>query len=230
MRTLLACLIAIVALGCSRAPAPPAPAPGSPAPAAPPPAAGLPRIVALGDSLTAGYGLEPQQAWPALLQERLRSKGYAYELVNAGVTGDTSAGGLRRLDWSLDGDVRVLVVALGANDGLRGLPPQATGDNLARMVRLLKSRGARVVLVGIQMPPNYGPRYAAEFSALYQAIAARERVALVPFLLDGVAMQRSLMQDDNLHPNESAQPRMLENVWPRLRPLLRSAKRQHKAG
>jgi acyl-CoA thioesterase-1 len=124
----------------------------------------------------------------------------------------------------------VVILQLGANDGLRGLPPGATRENLARMVRLLKSRRADVLLVGIQLPPNYGPRYATEFGALYQAIAARERVALVPFLLDGVATERSLMQDDNLHPNERGQPRMLENVWPRLRPLLRSATRQHKAG
>jgi len=184
-----------------------------------------------GDSLSAGYGLEPGRGWVDLLGRRLADEGYEFRLVNASVSGETSTGGLARLPRALDVHrPAVAILQLGANDGLRGLPPQATGDNLARMVRLLKSRGARVVLVGIQMPPNYGPRYAAEFSALYQAIAARERVALVPFLLDGVAMQRSLMQDDNLHPNESAQPRMLENVWPRLRPLLRSAKRQHKAG
>lgn len=184
-----------------------------------------------GDSLSAGYGLEPGRGWVDLLGRRLAAEGYEFRVVNASVSGETSTGGLARLPRALDVHrPAVAILQLGANDGLRGLPPQATGDNLARMVRLLKSRGARVVLVGIQMPPNYGPRYAAEFSALYQAIAARERVALVPFLLDGVAMQRSLMQDDNLHPNESAQPRMLENVWPRLRPLLRSAKRQHKAG
>ncbi len=221
MRTLLACLIAIVALGCSRAPAPPAPAPGSPAPAAPPPAAGLPRIVALGDSLTAGYGLEPQQAWPALLQERLRSKGYAYELVNAGVTGDTSAGGLRRLDWSLDGDVRVLVVALGANDGLRGLPLDELRSNVGAIVDRAQARGARVLLCGMEVPPNLGREHSARFRAVFHELAREKRVAgFLPFLLAGVAGEPAFNLGDSIHPNAVGQRMVAENVWGALEPLL----------
>lgn len=184
-----------------------------------------------GDSLSAGYGLRPGQGWVDLLEQRLVAEGYEFRLVNASVSGETTAGGLARLPRALEVHrPAVVVLELGANDGLRGLSSEATRENLTRMVRLLKRLPARVLLVGIRLPPNYGPRYTGEFDALYRAIATRERVPLVPFLLDGVALQRALMQADNLHPNERGQPRLLENVWPGLRPLLRSAAPPRKAG
>lgn len=184
-----------------------------------------------GDSLSAGYGLRPGQGWVDLLEQRLAAEGYEFRLVNASVSGETTAGGLARLPRALEVQrPAVVVLELGANDGLRGLPPEASRENLTRMIRLLKRQSTHVLLVGIRLPPNYGPRYTAEFDALYRSIATRERVPLVPFLLDGVALQRGLMQGDNLHPNERGQPRLLENVWPRLRPLLRRAVPPHESG
>ncbi len=181
----------------------------------------LPRIVALGDSLTAGYGLEPQQAWPALLQERLRSKGYGYEVVNAGVSADTSAGGLRRLDWSLDGDVRVLVVALGANDGMRGLPLDELRANLGAIVDRAHARGARVLLCGLEAPPNLGRDYVDRFRATFRELARAKRVAgFLPFLLDGVAGEPAFNLGDSIHPNVVGQRMLAENVWGTLEPLL----------
>lgn len=188
------------------------------------PAKPAPVLMVFGDSLSAGYGLGPGQGWVDLLGARLASEGYEFRLVNASVSGETTAGGLARLPRALEVHrPAVVVLELGANDGLRGLAPDATRGNLERMVRLLKARQAQVLLVGIRLPPNYGTRYTAAFTALFGAIAARERVPLVPSLLDGVAMQRALMQADNLHPNERGQPQLLENVWPQLRPLLRGA-------
>ncbi len=215
MKRPLAVLAGAGLLACSR----PAPLP---APAlSPTPAAALPRIVALGDSLTAGYGLAPEQAWPALLQGRLRAQGYAYELVNAGVSGDTSAGGLRRLDWSLEGDVRVLVVALGANDGLRGLPLDELRSNLATIVDQGRARGARVLLCGMEVPPNLGPEHAARFRAVFHELAREKRVdGFLPFLLAGVAGQQAFNLGDSIHPNAVGQRLVAENVWGALEPLL----------
>lgn len=188
-------------------------------PAAPP--KGPARIVCLGDSLTAGYGLEPQEAWPVLVQERLTQKGYDYEIVNAGVSGDTSAGGLRRLDWSLDGDVRILVLAIGANDGLRGLPTAELKRNLTTMVAGAQGRGIRVLLVGMEIPPNLGPEYAQSFRQTYRDVAQDQRVAgFVPFLLDGVAGQARFNQGDSIHPNALGTRLVAENVWQALEPLL----------
>lgn len=198
---------------------------------APAAAAAAPVLMVFGDSLSAGYGLGPGQGWVDLLGPRLAAEGYEFRLVNASVSGETTAGGLARLPRALElHRPAVVILELGANDGLRGLPTTAARDNLARMVRLLKARRIRVLLVGIHLPPNYGPRYTADFDAMYRAIGARERVALVPFLLDGVALERSLMQVDNLHPNERGQPRLLENIWPRLQPLLLSVAPRRKAG
>lgn len=181
----------------------------------------LPRIVALGDSLTAGYGLEPEQAWPALLQERLRSKGYAYELINAGVTGDTSAGGLRRLGWSLQGDVRVLVVALGANDGMRGLPLAELRSNLGAIVDGAHAHGVRVLLCGLEAPPNLGRDYVDRFRATFRELAREKRVAgFLPFLLAGVAGEPAFNLGDSIHPNPVGQRMVAENVWAALEPLL----------
>jgi len=190
-----------------------------------------PVILVFGDSLSAGYGLRPGQGWVDLLERRLAAEGYGFRIVNASVSGETTTGGLARLPRALElHRPAIVVLELGANDGLRGLPPATSRDNLLHMVQLLKARGVRVLLVGVRMPPNYGPRYTAEFAAVYRTIAARERVALVPFLLDGVASERALMQADDLHPNERGQPRLLDNVWPQLRPLLRASARPRKAG
>ena len=184
-----------------------------------------------GDSLSAGYGLRAGQSWVDLLGRRLVAEGYEFRVVNASVSGETTAGGLARLPRALDlHRPAIVVLELGANDGLRGLPPSVSRENLARMVRLVKARRSRLLLVGIHLPPNYGPRYTAEFDAMYRSIAARDRVPLVPFLLEGVALDRMLMQADNLHPNEGGQPALLENVWPRLRPLLRAVAPPRKAG
>jgi acyl-CoA thioesterase-1 len=202
-------------------------APGLPLRAASP----TPVLLVFGDSLSAGYGLKAGEGWVDLLGQRLAAEGYEFQLVNASVSGETTAGGLARLPRALElHKPAIMVLELGANDGLRGLSPAVTRANLERMVQLARARGIRVLLVGIRMPPNYGPRFTAEFDAMYARIAARERVALAPFLLEGIASEPSLLQPDNLHPNEAAQPRLLRNVWPQLQPLLRAVSTPRKAG
>jgi len=178
-------------------------------------------ILVVGDSLSAAYGIRPEQGWVALLAQRLKSAAYGYEVINASVSGETSGGGLQRLPRALELHRPALVILeLGANDGLRGLPLAPTRANLARMVQLSQAAGARVLLLGIRIPPNYGPRYANDFSALYPELAGEYRVPLVPFLLERVALDASLMQDDGLHPNARGEPLVLETVWPVLQPLL----------
>jgi acyl-CoA thioesterase-1 len=184
-----------------------------------------PRVVVLGDSLTAGLGLPREDAYPSLLQRRLDEAGLPLQVVNAGVSGDTSAGGLRRLDWALEGDVRVLVLALGANDGLRGLPPAELQRNLTAIVERARARGADVVLAGMEAPPNFGAAYTAAFRRVYRELAARYRLALVPFLLDGVAGVERLNQRDGLHPTAAGARRIADNVWPVLRPVIERAVR-----
>ena len=180
------------------------------------------RVVFLGDSLTAGYGLPADQAYPALLDARLRASGFAVTVVNAGVSGDTSAGGLRRLDWSLDGDVRVLVVALGGNDALRGLSVEDLRQNLAAIIERAHDRRVRVVLAGMEAPPNLGPLYTRAFRHVYRDLADRYDVALLPFLLDGVAGIAGLNQPDGIHPNAEGARRVAENVWPYLESAVRA--------
>src|SRR5439155_20365297 len=143
-------------------------------------------VVALGDSLTAGYGVAAEEAWPALVEARLRREGYAYRVVNAGVSGDTTAGAPRRVDWGLRSRPEVAIVALGANDGLRGLPVSALRTNLVAIVGELTGRGVRVLLAGMRVPPNYGDEYARAFAAVFPGVAREERAGLMPFLLDGV--------------------------------------------
>ncbi len=180
-----------------------------------------PRIVVLGDSLTAGLGLPVDRSYPALLQQRLDREGLAYEVVNAGVSGDTSAGGLRRLDWALQGgNVAVLVVELGANDGLRGLPVSQMKQNLRTIIRVGKARGARVLLAGMEAPPNVGAIYTAEFRQVYRELAREEGVDLLPFLLAGVAGVPSLNQPDGIHPNEAGARSVEQHVWTALQKLL----------
>lgn len=196
--------------------------PAAPARAPVPETPAAPRVVFLGDSLTAGYGLEPQEAYPAIIAERLRDGGYPHEVVNAGVSGDTSAGGVRRADWSLQGDVRVLVLALGANDGLRGLPPAELQRNLSGIITRAQARGARVLLAGMEAPPNFGAAYTREFRQVYPALAKAHGVALVPFLLDRVAGVAALNQADGIHPTADGHRVIAETVWDRLVPLLAS--------
>jgi acyl-CoA thioesterase-1 len=181
-------------------------------------------VVALGDSLTAGLGVAADEAFPARLEARLKTEGYAYRVVNAGVSGDTTAGGLRRVDWVLRARPDVVIVALGANDGLRGQDPGAMRANLDEIVARLLAGGARVLLVGMRLPPNYGGDYTKEFEAVFPAVARRAKVALVPFLLDGVAGVPRLNQADGIHPTAAGQQAIADHLWPYLRPLLRPAK------
>jgi acyl-CoA thioesterase I len=184
------------------------------------PASTRPKIVALGDSLTAGYGLLESQAYPALLQKRIDAAGYKFEVVNAGVSGDTSAGGLRRLDWSLQGDVKVLIVALGGNDGLRGLPVGEMKQNLTRIVEEARKRNIAVILAGIEAPPNYGQEYATSFRAAFKEVAREQRVPFIPFLLNDVAGRADLNLGDGIHPNEQGATIVSDTVWTVLKPVL----------
>ena len=183
-----------------------------------------PVIVALGDSLTAGLGVTADEAYPALLQARLERDGLHYRVVNAGVSGDTTAGALRRVDWVLRARPAVVVVALGANDGLRGLPVTAMRDNLAAIVTRLRAGGARVLLAGMRLPPNYGAAYTREFAEAFPSVARRASVPLVPFLLEGVAGVPALNQADGIHPNAAGQRVVADNVWRALKPLLQGGR------
>jgi acyl-CoA thioesterase-1 len=184
-------------------------------------ASGAPLVVFLGDSLTAGLGLAEDQAYPALVRDRLTEEGLAVRVVNAGVSGDTTAGGLRRLGWVLRQRPEVVVVGLGANDGLRGLPVEESERNLREIVRRARAAGAEVVLLGMRIPPNYGPDYAEAFAAVYPRIARELDVALVPFLLEGVGGDPELNLPDGIHPNAEGHERVAENILPVLRRALR---------
>ena len=186
---------------------------------APVPVPQRPRIVALGDSLTAGLGLPIAAAYPSLLEHRLKDAGLDFEVVNAGVSGDTSAGGLERLDWALQGDVRVLILALGGNDALRGLTPAQLQNNLAQAITRAQARGISVILAGMEAPPNYGRDYAVAFHKVYPALAAQYHVALVPFLLQGVAGNEALNQRDGIHPTSAGARIVADNVWTVLKPI-----------
>ena len=184
----------------------------------------------LGDSLTAGLGLPSDQSYPTLLQARLKDEGLDYDVVNAGVSGDTSAGGLSRLDWALQGDVRILVVALGGNDGLRGLPPAALEQNLARIIEGAQERHIKVILAGMEAPPNYGRDYIVSFHKVFPALAKQYHVGLVPFLLDGVAGSDTLNQADGIHPTAAGARVVADNVWRVLKPVAEAAKREGRSG
>ena len=189
--------------------------------AAPTPAA-APKILVLGDSISAGYGLAANEGWVSLLQNRLKTQGYGYRVVNASVTGETTTGGLARLPRALSLHQPVIVVIeLGGNDGLRGLPLDTSRANLQKMIDLSLGAGAKVLLLGMKIPPNYGPRYASEFERLYADLARRNKLAFEPFFLDKIALADGMMQEDGIHPTAKAQPIMLETLWPRLTPLLR---------
>ena len=180
----------------------------------------VPLIIFLGDSLTAGYGLSEEQAFPALVGARLEAKGIQVEVVNAGISGDTTAGGVSRLDWLLTQNPDVMVVELGANDGLRGLSLAETGANLDDILRRCQEAGAKVLLIGMKIPPSYGVDYAGEFEKLFESLASQHEIAVMPFLLAGVAADPELNQGDGIHPNAEGQRRVAANVVPYLLPLL----------
>ena len=178
-------------------------------------------ILVFGDSLSAGYGLAQEAAWPSLLNQRLQEKRLDYSVVNASISGETTSGGRSRLDAALTTHKpAIVVIALGANDGLRGLPIATTRDNLTAMVDSAQKTKAKVLIVGMRIPPNYGA-YADQFYAVFGEVAKARKTALVDFLLDGVATQPKLFQADNMHPTAEAQPRLLDNVWKGLEPLLK---------
>jgi acyl-CoA thioesterase-1 len=230
-RALLVVLLSIVALAsCSEEQPKPEPAPQASAAvqrggAAPPAEAAdtRPRVVFLGDSLTAGLGLTPQEAYPALLQQKIDAEGLQYRVVNAGVSGDTSAGGLSRLDWALEGDVRVLVVALGGNDGLRGLPADELRRNLSTIIERAQARHIQVILAGMEAPPNFGEAYVVSFHQVYPELAKKYGVPLIPFLLQDVAGIERLNQRDGIHPTAEGARTVAENVWSVLRPTLKGS-------
>ena len=206
---------------------------GEPVAARPPaaaPAADAFRVVAFGDSLTAGLGLSLELAYPALLQERIESAGYTAQVVNSGVSGETTAGGLRRIDWALEGDVGIVILALGGNDGLRGLPVEQMRDNLARMISAARDRGAQVLLAGMEAPPSFGVDYTDRFRAAFLQLAAEHDVVFVPFLLEGVAGVAELNQADGIHPNAAGAERVAAHVWSALEPMLRAAQAPRAAG
>lgn len=178
-------------------------------------------VLVVGDSLSAGYGIERQQGWVALLRQRIADRGLPYDVVNASITGDTTRGGLSRLPAALEREQpSVVVIALGGNDGLRGFAPQQTKDNLRRMIDLSRNAGAEVLLLGVKLPANYGRAFGEKFHRVYRDLAAETGVATVPFFLEGVAETRAMMQPDGIHPSAEAQPRILDNVWQDLAPLL----------
>ncbi|WP_426149564.1 arylesterase [Pseudomonas sp. DC3000-4b1] len=183
--------------------------------------AGAGTLLVLGDSISAGFGLDTSRGWVALLQQRLRAEGYADTVVNASITGDTSANARARLQPLL-AQTRpdLVIVELGGNDGLRGQPPAQLQQNLTWIIDQAKGQGAKVLLLGVPLPPNYGAPYINAFSRVFQQVADDRQVPLVPSLLDGVGGVPELMQADGIHPKAEAQPRLLENVWPALKPLL----------
>ena len=181
-----------------------------------------PVILVFGDSISAGYGLpRVEQGWVALLQARLKNLGYGYQVVNASVSGETTAGGLARLPRALGlHHPAIVILELGGNDGLRALPVAQMRANLSRMAELSAGAGAKVLLLGMRMPPNYGPDYTTQFVRVYAEVAHDQKLSIVPFLLEGIALSPDLMQADGFHPNQSGQPKLLENVWPALKPML----------
>ena len=188
-----------------------------------PAAAAAPTVLIVGDSLSAGYGLAIHENWPALLQDRLQASGYPHRVVNASISGDTTSGGLARLPRALERNSPALVViGLGGNDGLRAIPVPEIRRNLARMIQFSRDAGAEVLLAGIHIPPNYGPAYTEAFHQVFHELAGEYGTGLVPFILDGVALNPAMMQADGLHPTAAAQPLIVENVWPEIVRLLES--------
>ena len=181
-----------------------------------------PKIVIYGDSLSAAYGIPQQQGWTALLQKKLTQEKLTYEVINASISGETTDSGLTRLASTIRQlKPKIIILELGANDGLRGLPINNMRENLSAMIQLCKKSGIKVLLIGMKIPPNYGVKYTEAFSQTYEQLAKQHKVALVPFMLENVAARPELIQTDGLHPNTLGQPIMLENIWPELRKLLK---------
>jgi len=184
-------------------------------------ASGERTLLVFGDSLSAAYGLQAEQGWVAQLQRRLQTQGYGYRVVNASVSGETTSGGRNRIARALAQHKPSLVLLeLGANDGLRGLPVKETRENLGAIIDAIRRGGSKVLLLGIRIPPNYGPQYTQAFAEVYAGLAAEKKAPLLPFLLEGIALDQRFMQPDGLHPNAQGQPLVLANVWPVLKPLL----------
>ena len=178
-------------------------------------------VLIVGDSISAGFGLDTRKGWVALLEQRLKKEGFDDKVVNASISGDTSAGGLARLPAALaEHKPEVVIIELGGNDGLRGMPPTQLQQNLASMIQQSQDSGAKVLLLGMQIPPNYGKRYVDAFAKVFADVAQQKKVPLVPFFLEGIGGNSQLMQADGLHPAVAAQGKLLENVWPTLKPLL----------
>jgi len=172
-------------------------------------------VLLFGDSLSAGYGVDVDQSWAALLQTRLEEQGYEHRVVNASISGETTAGGVARIETALEKfSPELIILELGGNDGLRGFPTSGIKDNLSLIVRAAKSSGAEVVLLGIRIPTNYGTRYTEAFDDIYSQVATEEDVLMIEFFMEGIAMNDELLQEDRIHPNEAAQPLLLDNAWP----------------
>lgn len=180
-----------------------------------------PKIVAFGDSLTAGFGLTETESYPYLLQEKLKADGYDYEVINAGVSGDTSIGGLERIDWVLEMEnVKILILELGANDLMRGVPVAKMKDNLEQIILKAKARNVRVLLCGMLAPPTMGDGYQRDFTMAFPDLAAKHKIEFLPFLLDGIAPKKELNQPDGIHPNADGEKIMTDNVYKKLKPML----------
>ncbi len=181
-----------------------------------------PVLLILGDSLSAGYGMNSEESWVSLLETRLKQRGYSYRILNSSISGDTTQGGLARLPRLLDRyQPEIVIIELGGNDGLRGINPKVTRENMTRMIQLSQHSGARILLAGIKLPPNYGATYLQQFESMYTDLANDHGTLLVPFFMDGVVFKLGLLQADGIHPNEKGQPVLLENVWQVLEPALR---------
>jgi acyl-CoA thioesterase-1 len=174
-----------------------------------------PTVLIFGDSLSAGYGIEVDQSWAALLQVRLRDQGYEHQVINASISGETTEGGATRIDTALaDFSPELIILELGGNDGLRGLPAARMKGNLEKIVTRAKASGAAIVLLGIRIPTNYGPRYSAEFEGVFRQVSEEFGVQWIEFFMEGIALNDDLLQDDRIHPNAVAQPMLLDNAWP----------------
>jgi acyl-CoA thioesterase-1 len=178
-------------------------------------------ILIVGDSISAGYGIDPQKGWVKLLQERLQEKNYAYQVINSSISGDTTSNGLNRLPDLLKQYLpQIAIIELGGNDGLRGIPIDTIKQNLERMIQLAKKAGSQIVLLGVRLPPNYGPQYTQSFQQLFVDLAKKENINLVPLFLNQVDDHTNLMQEDGIHPKEEAQMILLNNVWPTLEKII----------
>lgn len=180
-----------------------------------------PTVLVFGDSLSAGYGIDVDQSWTALLQERLERQGYEHRVINASISGETTEGGAARIEYALESfDPSLIILELGGNDGLRGFPPSRMKGNLDKIISTSRASGAAVVLLGIRIPANYGPRYTEAFEGVFREVAAEYDVPWIEFFMDGIALNEALMQDDGIHPNAAAQPVLLDNAWPIISKIL----------